>query len=92
MIRHFITDHERKHLIKLNDQDQWPLSKDETTKFFFEELRNLRSIGLIRGQPNKGIRSLDREEGDINQHFEITEEGKNYLKIYYNSEFTESPS
>ena len=85
LVRHLLTDHERDHLQKLSNKNYWPFHKDATTKFFFDELRNLRSIGLIEGHPNKGIRSLDREGGDINSHFQTTREGENYLNIYRKS-------
>ncbi|MCP4337715.1 MAG: hypothetical protein GY799_02245 [Desulfobulbaceae bacterium] len=85
LVRHLLTDHERNHLQKLFEKSNWPFQKDETTKFFYVELRNLRSIGLIEGFPNKGIRSLEREGGDVNSHFKISDEGIKYLKIYQKS-------
>lgn len=82
LVSHLLTNHERNHLKKLNENTAWQFVKDHTTKYFFDELRNLRSLGLIEGHPNKGIRSLDREGGDVNSHFKITQEGIRYIKIF----------
>jgi hypothetical protein len=81
LVRHFLSAPERKHLERLSTGEYWPFQKDDTTTFFLNELRNLRSMGLIEGYPNKGIRSLLREGGDINVHFRIRPEGKDYLTL-----------
>ena len=81
LVRHLISEHERGHLERLATGRHWPFRKDDTTKFFVDELRNLRSMGLIEGQPQKGIRSLLRDGGDINTHFKIRPEGDEYLQL-----------
>lgn len=85
LVSQLLTDHERNLLKMLNENTAWHFVKNHTTKYFFDELRNLRSLGLIEGHPNKGIRSLDREGSDVNSHFKITQEGIRYLKIFKNS-------
>lgn len=81
LVRHLLTEDERGHLERLATRKYWPFRKDATTKFFLNELRNLRSMNLIEGQPNKGIRSLLKEGGDINAHFKIRPEGEEYLQL-----------
>ena len=81
LVRHLLTEDERGHLERLATRKYWSFQKDGTTKFFLNELRNLRSMNLIEGQPNKGIRSLLKESGDINAHFKIRPEGEEYLQL-----------
>lgn len=50
---------------KLAEAAPWPFVQDDTTSFFLQELRRLRSLDLIAGRPNKGVRSLLREGGDV---------------------------
>ena len=89
LVSHLLTEHERSHLERLATKEYWPFKKDATTSFFLKELRNLRSMDLIEGQLNKGIRSLQKEGGDINSHFKIRPEGKEYLKLLNKSNESE---
>jgi hypothetical protein len=89
LVGHLISKHERGHLERFVTREYWPFKNDATTKFFVEELRNLRSMGLIMGQPNKGIRSLLKEGGDINSHFKIRHEGNEYLQLLSKSNYSE---
>jgi hypothetical protein len=79
LVKHFLTESERRHLEQLSTGVFWPFQQNETTPFFLNELRNLRSMGLIIGHKYKGTRSLEEEGGDINSHFMITPDGRDYL-------------
>src|SRR5690606_24440998 len=65
LISHFVSDAEFTHLTKLADAQPFTFVQDDTTSFFFEELRRLRALNLIAGHPNRGIRSLERVGGDV---------------------------
>jgi hypothetical protein len=81
LVRHFLTEPERQHLERLATAQDWPFQRDDTTQFFLNELKNLRALGLIEGRPNKGTRTLLREGGNVNSHFKIRPEGKEYLGL-----------
>ena len=82
LVRHYISKDERMHLKKLDSKKYWEFQQCDSTEFFKNELRNLRSMDLIEGYKNKGIRSLTREGGDINTHFKITPDGRKYLEMW----------
>ena len=86
LVKQFLTKHQLEHLKRFAVAEYWPFQQDASTSFFIDELRNLRAIGLIEGYPNKGIRTLFREGGDINAHFKISSEGKEYLELLNKSE------
>lgn len=86
LVRHLLSEHERAHLERLAADEPWPFQQDGTTQFFVNELRNLRSLGLIEGHPNKGIRSLLSEGGNIQTHFKIRPAGEEYLELLKNSD------
>lgn len=86
MLRHFITQDERSHLERLAGKAHWPFQEDASTPFFLNELRNLRAMGLIEGKPGKGVRSLRREKGNVNDHFQIRPEGEAYLNLIKSAE------
>jgi hypothetical protein len=82
LVSHFVTDAEFQHLVCLNRPGPFSYKVDETTHFFEQELRRLRSLGLIAGQEGRGVRSLKNQgQGDVKDHFQITEPGKKYLKL-----------
>jgi hypothetical protein len=84
LIEGFVSEDEWKHLKKLNSNEPFQIKLDDTTKYFEEELRRLRSLGLVANPPEKGIRSLLINDGQIRnvkEHFYITEKGKEYLKF-----------
>ena len=81
VISHFVTDDELKHLQTLADGRPFPFRRDETWAFFSAELRRLRALGLIAGHPNRGVRSLEAQGGDVNDHFQITARGQEYLHL-----------
>jgi hypothetical protein len=75
-----VTEAEFKHLQRFLSPDPWPFDKNAyTNKFFQQELRRLRDLKLIIGQPNKGIGTLFNEGGDIRNHFKITDEGIKFI-------------
>ena len=39
LVRHLLSEHERGHLARLATGQHWPFQKDDTTKFFVNELR-----------------------------------------------------
>jgi hypothetical protein len=81
LVGHFVTEEELKHLSKLSSDNPFPFVNGPETSFFTTELRRLRSLGLISGHPNKGIRSLLKHGGDVKHHFYITDAGKQYLAL-----------
>ena len=81
LISHFVTDDEAKHLNKIANGDLFPFVRSDETPFFEQELRRLRSYRLIEGQPGKGIRTLEKEGGDVKSHFRVTSRGRDYLKL-----------
>jgi hypothetical protein len=69
-----------KHLEGLEKGRPYPF--DSVSWTFEEELVRLRSFGLIEHIEGKGIVAMkDERQGDLNDHFRITDLGKNYLKL-----------
>lgn len=81
LVSNFASPAEFKHLTKLASGEPFPVIKDGTYGFFKEELHRLRELQLIEGRPNKGLRSMDREGGDVKDHFKITDNGKELLRL-----------
>lgn len=81
LMENFLTSDEHHHLRKLSGKQVFPFFKDANTPFFETELRRLIALNLIRRKPGKGMRTLKNEGGDVNDHFEITEQGVRYLAL-----------
>ena len=79
-IANFIGKFELKHLEGLERGRPYPF--DSVPWTFEEELVRLRSFGLIDHIRGKGIVAMKQEgQGDLNDHFRITDLGKEYLKL-----------
>ncbi len=79
-IANFIGKFELGHLEALDRGN--PYVFDSVPWTFEQELVRLRSFGLIDHVEGKGIVAMQRESrGNLNDHFRITELGKNYLKL-----------
>ena len=78
LIKHFLTDDELVHLDKLAAGAPFPF---RPSQFFEAELRHLRSLRLIESLPARGIRSLFAARDDVKNHFQITERGREYLRL-----------
>jgi hypothetical protein len=79
-IANFIGKYELMHLEGLERGRPYPFDCVRPT--FEEELVRLRSFGLIDHIQGKGIRAMKQEgQGDLNDHFRITDLGKDYLEL-----------
>ena len=79
-ISNFIGKFELMHLEGLEKGRPYPFDCVRPT--FEQELVRLRSFGLIDHIEGKGIVAMKQEgQGDLNDHFRITDLGKNYLKL-----------
>lgn len=79
-IANFIGKYELMHLEGLEKGRPYPF--DDVPWMFEEELVRLRSFGLIEHFPGKGIVAMKHEDqGDLNDHFRITDLGRDYLKL-----------
>ena len=77
-----VSDYERMHLQNLaSDGAFWADIRRNST--FEWELRHLLTLGLVDRHPERGIRSLFRDEGrrDVKEHLFITDRGKKYLQL-----------
>jgi hypothetical protein len=93
LVSHFVTGTELKHLRQFAAAAPFLYERNETTPFFTQELRRLRSLGLIEGLPERGIRSLEKQaRGDVKDHFRMTERGREYLALLEQSETLEEVS
>jgi hypothetical protein len=81
LISGFVTDAELIHLQKLAGHAPFPFVRGTETPYFLNELRRLRSLGLIEGAPGKGVRMLEREGGDVASYFSVTPRGQEYLRL-----------
>jgi hypothetical protein len=81
LISGFVTDAELIHLHKLSSQAPFPFVRGQETSYFLNELRRLRSLGLIESAPGKGVRMLERDGGDIGDYFTVTARGQEYLRL-----------
>jgi len=69
---------ERKHLLNLT----WnPSTKYKRSHILQDELRHLRSLGLIKMKPNRTVGQLP-DEFNLDDHFEITERGRRWVARY----------
>ena len=80
LIAHLLTGDERAHLEKLAAREPFPITQDSPEPFF-TEMHHLRALGFVRGLPDKGIGSMRTERGDVRNHFEITDVGREYLRL-----------
>ncbi len=79
-IANFIGKYELMHLEGLERGRPYPFDCVRPT--FEAELVRLRSFGLIDHIKGKGIVAMKQEgQGDLNDHFRITDLGKDYLKL-----------
>ena len=79
-IANFIGQFALNHLKGLEKGRPYPF--DSVTWTFEAELVDLRSRGLINHFPNKGIVAMKKEgRGELNDHFYITDLGRQYLKL-----------
>jgi predicted nucleotide-binding protein len=79
-IENFIGKYELQHLEGLDRGRPYPF--DSVPQTFEDELIHLRSFRLINHFEGKGIVAMKREgQGDLHDHFYITESGRNYLKL-----------
>ena len=81
LVSGFVTGDELTHLRKLAAQAPFPFVRGPETSFFLDELRRLRSLGLIANLEGKGVRQLDAHGGDVNAYFVVTDRGREYLKL-----------
>ena len=81
LIGGFVTDAELIHLHKLSSHAPFPFVRGQETAYFLNELRRLRSLGLIESAPGKGVRMLEREGGDVGDYFTVTPRGQEYLRL-----------
>jgi hypothetical protein len=73
-----INDYELKHLQRLASSESY--LKYVKRESFKQELRRLRTLGLIETYPSKHIGSMPRE-GNLRDYVKITERGQDYLKV-----------
>jgi hypothetical protein len=69
---------ERKHLLTLVRN---PLTKYKKGSIVQDELRHLRSLGLIRMRENRTVGGLPNEF-ELADHFELTDRGKRWVARY----------
>ena len=81
LVSNFANPAEVMHLTKLASGAPFPVIKDGTFSYFKEELHRLRGLQLIEGQPDKGLRSMESEGGDVKDHFKITDKGRELLRL-----------
>lgn len=81
LIGGFVTDAELLHLQKLASRTPFPFVRGPETSYFLNELRRLRSLGLIESTPGRGVRMLERDGGDVGQYFSVTPRGREYLRL-----------
>ena len=84
LLRFFIANFVGKYeLLHLEGLDRGEPYRFDTVPWTFEaELVNLRSRGLINHFEGKGIVEMKKEsQGDLKNHFYITDLGKDYLKL-----------
>jgi hypothetical protein len=84
LLRFFIANFVGKYeLVHLEGVERGKPYRFESVPWTFEaELVNLRSRDLIDHFPGKGIVEMKKEgQGDLNDHFYITDLGKDYLKL-----------
>jgi hypothetical protein len=77
LVKNLLNSYEWEHLNKLASGAPFPFKK----QYDFEvELRRLRTLGFIQTKPDKTILGIP-SEGDLRDYLEITERGKEYVKL-----------
>jgi hypothetical protein len=80
LFEHLVSRDELDHLSRLRDGTPFGYGRDETRPFLELELRRLTNVGLIGREPARGIRTMG-DQGDVRDHFHITQAGRRYLDI-----------
>lgn len=85
LIDNFLSEYQSECLRAMRDKHEFLFDKKssvvEQTK---DDIRRLFSAGLVARKPERGFRTLfdqGPDVQDINEHFYITEQGKEYLKF-----------
>jgi hypothetical protein len=84
MLLSLVSRHEIAHLTRLAEGGPFVIDKGRYRKQFERELRHLRDLGLIDSRPGKGVDIMYNDPGneaDIRAYFELTEDGRKYLKM-----------
>ena len=84
LISHFVPQYEIDHLKNLLSKDKFEYQLQESFK---REIRHLLDMQFIRRKPNVSFSNLP-EKGNLKDYFEVTDLGKNLLRI--RSEFEQS--
>jgi hypothetical protein len=79
LLVHLVPEAELMHLRKLASASRFPCH--DVPPPFFLEIRHLRAMGFVANRPSKGIGLLEQERGDVNDYLEITQVGRDYLKL-----------
>lgn len=69
---------ERKHLLNLARN---PSTRYKRSHVVQDELRHLRSLGLIKMKPNRTVGQLP-DEFELEDHFDVTERGRRWVARY----------
>jgi hypothetical protein len=77
LITSYVTEKEIIHLRKLASREAFTYKKNAS---FESELRRLRSLDFIRNLPGKTVGGMPAE-GDLRDHFELTDKGNEYLRL-----------
>jgi len=93
LLSYFVTEHELEHLQRLAGKipSTYENPDDWHHHVFGDELRRLRSLGLIRMHSGKFIGAMPKA-GDINEHCWITDRGQEYLRLREEVESQEQES
>ena len=83
LVRNFVTEFELVHLNKLAAGAPFPFSPIGT---FETEMRRLIAMGLVRRLPGHGVGSMMSAADDVRNHLEITDEGRDYLRLRGNQD------
>jgi hypothetical protein len=86
MIKLLISDYERLHLQNLVSEKPFIAEVKQGSTFEWE-LRHLLTLNFIDRLPHTGMRTLFKiGKCDIKEHLQITEQGRNYLKVLHEIE------
>jgi hypothetical protein len=88
LLSYFVTEQELEHLQRLVGKvpSDYANPDDWHHNIFKNELRRLRSLGLIRMNPGKFVEPMPKKE-DLNKYCRITDRGLEYLKLREEVEF-----
>ena len=76
-----VTQDEQTYLSKLVHKEPFVFARDALPNYFETEIRRLLANGFLRSKPGKGVQTLLAEGGEVSEHVDVTDRGREYVQL-----------